>query len=291
MSSSAAAGSGNRWSPTWFRGRRDGFTVLELIIAAALLAAIMAVLLLITTRVLDAWTRAMGALSTSRTVRMGLDYLARDLEGAVFKDNGTAWLIIEPLAIGNGVEGSVWLRFFTSSSSERGGLSAVSYRLIDTNPANPASGEGKVIGLYRTAIDGERTFDEFLHELDEKAPGDFLDTASAREISSSFLGANVVSFRVDFWLREQGEKAGAWREFRLDPSVRASFPLYENGALLYLAPGFADIYLTVLSAEGVKMHEALERGVEIGMTRRELIERYGEVFSQRVSPIGRGFSN
>ena len=291
MSSSAAAGSGNRWSLTWFRGRRDGFTVLELIIATALLAAIMVVLLLITMRVLDAWTRAMGALSTSRTVRLCLDYLARDLEGAVFKDNGIAWLIVEPLAIGNGVEGSVWLRFFTSSSSERGGLSAVSYRLIDTNPAHPASGEGKVFGLYRTAIDGERTFDEFLHKLDEKTPGDFLDTASAREISSSFLGANVVSFRVDFWLREQGEKAGAWREFRLDPSARASFPLYENGALLYLAPDYADIYLTVLSAEGVKMHESLERGVEIGMTRRELIERYGEVLSRRVSPIGRGFSH
>ena len=291
MNSSQAAGSGSRCATNWFRGSRDGFTVLELIVATALLAAIMAVLLLITTRVLDAWTRAMGSLSTGRTVRMCLDYLARDLEGAVFKDNGTAWLIVEPLSMGNGVEDSVWLRFFTSSSSERGGLRAVSYRLVETNPANPASGEGKVMGLYRTAIDGERTFDEFLHELEEKAPGEFLDTASVREVSSSFLGAHVVSFRVDFWLREQSVKTGESREIRLDPSARTSFPLYENGALLYLVPDFMEIYLTVLSDEGVSLYEALERGVEVGMTRRELIERYGEVFSQRVSPIGRGFSN
>ncbi len=70
-------------SPRALPARRSGFTLLELITAMAILATLIAVLGRVLTGALGVWNRQVGQSSAGRSVRVALDLVARDLEGAV----------------------------------------------------------------------------------------------------------------------------------------------------------------------------------------------------------------
>ncbi|MSU22929.1 MAG: hypothetical protein EXS32_03800 [Opitutus sp.] len=127
-----------------------GFTILELLVAATLTAALAGVIIVVVHNVSSTWARSSGRLGADSQARLVLDQLALDLQGAQFRDDGNVWMAAEvidrtsnpgnlwaiaarnPKPTGTGANGSVslttpsiadarfgaagiWLRFFTTS--------------------------------------------------------------------------------------------------------------------------------------------------------------------------------
>jgi prepilin-type N-terminal cleavage/methylation domain-containing protein len=74
------------------RVRRAGFTLLELLLAAAITALLAALLLAVASGAMDHWNRTAGRLRAAAEARLGLDQLAQDLESAIFRADGNVWL-------------------------------------------------------------------------------------------------------------------------------------------------------------------------------------------------------
>src|SRR4051794_1066992 len=72
------------WSPV----RSKGFTLLELLVAAALTAALAGFLAIVVRNIGGTWSRASGKLSADAQARLVLDQLELDLQGALFRDDG-----------------------------------------------------------------------------------------------------------------------------------------------------------------------------------------------------------
>lgn len=72
--------------------RHSGFTVIELLVAAAITAVLAAMMLGLVTNVLNSWNRSHGALTAEAQARLVLDRLAQDLQGALYRNDGNAWL-------------------------------------------------------------------------------------------------------------------------------------------------------------------------------------------------------
>ena len=73
-------------------GKRAGFTLLELLLAATLTALLAALLLTAVSSTMAHWNRTAGRLRAAAEARLGLDQLAQDLEAAIFRADGNVWL-------------------------------------------------------------------------------------------------------------------------------------------------------------------------------------------------------
>jgi hypothetical protein len=71
---------------------RGGFTLLELMVASGITIFLVGLLVGMISTVTSGWQRVQGSLSTEAQARLILDQLASDLEGAVFKPDGSIWL-------------------------------------------------------------------------------------------------------------------------------------------------------------------------------------------------------
>lgn len=154
------------------RRRASGFTLLELLVAAAITAALAGFIALIVRNVGSTWSRASGRLSTDAEARLVLDQLALDLQGAMYRDDGNTWFAVDVLdrtsnsglwqvsatnskPTGTGANGSVlltpaniadarfgqagvWLRFFTTRRGVNDGSSGAT--LANTASAPVAVG-------------------------------------------------------------------------------------------------------------------------------------------------------
>jgi prepilin-type N-terminal cleavage/methylation domain-containing protein len=75
--------------------RRRGFTLLELLVAVVLTLGIAAVMLAVTTSTLTLWRRSQDRFSTAAQAKLALDFLERDLQAGVFReDTATTWLAV-----------------------------------------------------------------------------------------------------------------------------------------------------------------------------------------------------
>jgi prepilin-type N-terminal cleavage/methylation domain-containing protein len=71
-------------------GQRRAFTLLELLVAAALTAALAGFIAIVVNNVGSTWARTSGRMSADARARYVLDQLELDLQGAIFRDEGTA---------------------------------------------------------------------------------------------------------------------------------------------------------------------------------------------------------
>ena len=163
-----------------------GFTLVELLVAAAIAVLIAGMLIGLTTTTLTSWTRTQGVLTTENQARAALDWLERDLQGACFRADGNAWLVAtvqtDTGASGLWVNGTkpvvaslnhaavnladarfglagVWLRFFTQAqvaeSRDLEGPVAVSYQIVRRSPT-PAGSACRYL-LYRAEVTASTT--------------------------------------------------------------------------------------------------------------------------------------
>ena len=78
--------------------KRLGFTLVEVLVAIAITVGLSAVLLNITTGTLNVWHRAQDTFTTDTQVRLAMDQLQKDLDGALFRSDGATWLAVDCLA-------------------------------------------------------------------------------------------------------------------------------------------------------------------------------------------------
>ena len=75
--------------------RSPGFTLVELIVALAITAAIAGIVLAVTIHVLGLWRRAQDAFTLEAQAAIVLDHVERDLQAATFRPDGATWLAID----------------------------------------------------------------------------------------------------------------------------------------------------------------------------------------------------
>ena len=221
--------------------RASAFTIIELLVAVAITAAMAAIMLAMTTNIMSSWTRASGSLSAQTQARTALDYLQRDLERAIFRRDGNVWFAVDSLDQPNlwqesengkpqnanaGADDShwdpdqdrfgwagVWLRFFTADPD----VNAVSYQIVRRTPVQRTSVQAEVDSrarymLYRSRVDSETTFLNGYNILEQEYnpgadPGGSADGATERgaseagEVQRPSRDALLASNVVDFGIR------------------------------------------------------------------------------------------
>jgi prepilin-type N-terminal cleavage/methylation domain-containing protein len=71
---------------------KRGFTLLELLVAAAITVVLAGLMLALVTRMLNQWSQTTGRLEVAAEARLVLDQLEQDLQGAIFRADGNVWL-------------------------------------------------------------------------------------------------------------------------------------------------------------------------------------------------------
>ena len=72
-----------------------GFTLIELLVALLITAGLAVLLVSLTSGTLKVWHRAQDAFTTDTEAKLVLDALDRDLQAALFQENGANWLAVE----------------------------------------------------------------------------------------------------------------------------------------------------------------------------------------------------
>ena len=77
-------------------GRRNGFTLLELLVAVAITLLLAGIMLAVTTITLGLWRRTQDNFSSGTTAKLALDLLERDLQSAIHRADGrgNVWLAV-----------------------------------------------------------------------------------------------------------------------------------------------------------------------------------------------------
>lgn len=178
--------------------KTKGFTLLELLVAVSVGLVLAGVMLAITVGTLELWRRTQDNFTTATQARLVLDFLERDLQAAIRRDDGRTWLAVDihtaPSSLTNrgwltagaikpadltsqrylpvgeesalaearfGLSGA-WLRFITTNVEAGGSLpTAVSYQ-IARRPVSgviTANSQGAVrYSLFRAAVTPAQTF-------------------------------------------------------------------------------------------------------------------------------------
>ncbi|MEY2880825.1 MAG: hypothetical protein RLZZ15_3205 [Verrucomicrobiota bacterium] len=184
------------------RRSRRAFTLLELLVAAAITAALAAAIAVIVGNVATGWARASGRLGADSQARLVLDQLQLDLQGAMFRDDGNVWLAADildrtsnpgslwteavrnPKPTGAGANGSVilntpgladarfgkagvWLRFFTTRRGANNAASATTS--VNTGSAPVAVGY-QIIRRFAATNGANTTAQGYLLHRSEARP-------------------------------------------------------------------------------------------------------------------------
>ena len=76
---------------------QDGFTLLELLVAATITLLLAGLMLAVATNTLSLWHRTQDNFAASAQAKLVLDLVERDLQAAVFREDGNTWLAVEVL--------------------------------------------------------------------------------------------------------------------------------------------------------------------------------------------------
>ena len=76
-----------------FNPNSGAFTLVEVLLASVLMVVLAAIVLYLSNNVLESWQGATNDYAQDLEADIVLDYLARDLSGAFFRDDGKTWLI------------------------------------------------------------------------------------------------------------------------------------------------------------------------------------------------------
>ena len=108
--------------------RAKGFTVIELLVAVSVTALLSGMLLLISTQVLETQTKSTSTIETNQIAQFVLDQVQEDLQCALYRNDGNAWMAISLL---NDNENSgYWVK---PSISSNGKSPIDSLRIVDSD--------------------------------------------------------------------------------------------------------------------------------------------------------------
>jgi prepilin-type N-terminal cleavage/methylation domain-containing protein len=197
--------------------KRNGFTLMELMVAMAITVIIVTVLVSITSIAIDTWNRSRSELRAARQAKSMVDTVARDFEAFVSRPgNEYEWLTIDdsknssnnsatgsPLPSTNAKE----LIFFTAATDrykgniggadDKGGdVSCVGYQLFWKDPIDQSGTAYKTFVLNRLLVDPKPAFDQLLGKTDLTAA--FGSFSGDLQKTENFVCENVFQFTIMF---------------------------------------------------------------------------------------------
>ena len=269
---------------------RAAFTLVEVLVAIAVSAAVLTLLLVVSSQALNLWARIGGNAAAAAQGRMVLDQIEEDLASMVVQADGKVWitadvltstatsgywvaaksakpagesLILDAENIEDcrfGVAG-VWLRFFVGTNFEsRAGVKAIGYQIVRRG-ITPSSSSELAYELYRSEVSAKNTLTA---GYDISPSGNYTTGTLASDLvavsitkphRNKVLADHVVDFGVRLFRWETGE---------LRPLFPAAGDSWDNSHLSYriqegtaeqsstARPAVADVMVRILTEEGVR---------------------------------------
>ena len=271
--------------------RKNAFTLVEIMVATAVMIVLVGIVIQITSDVLRVWNRSSGKLAANAQARIALELLTQDLETAVFRNNGQQWLRVEAEAnVGTPTAGqTVALNLFSpalDSPAGPGDISAIAYRLAYA-PAYSGPNAPDTFALYRDIATPQITFDTLMSTGDSGpqkdlivgfwAPGSVIQP-------ENYLAGNIVDFKIFVYGVDpiSGEIVTINDE---DGDRELTVPyIFGGNNASTIDPIYAEIALTVLTDEGLRILELDDPLAGTGYSDvSEIVEENGEVFIRRVN--------
>ncbi len=130
---------------------RPGFTLVELLVAISITTVLVALMLSLTTNVLNLWTRQTGRLAIDSQAALIMDLVTSDLRGAMMKRDGRVWLAatIQNTQTGAGDAGGVGSNSVGASNPNATLWTAANNGIIKPGNATPnTSGSSLFLPAY-----------------------------------------------------------------------------------------------------------------------------------------------
>ncbi len=285
--------------------KTKAFTLIEMLVATAVMAILVTIVLGITTDFLNVWTKTSNKLSSSTDAKFAMDIITKDLAGAVLRNNGSEWMETALGSTGSNTYSSTntsVLTFFSAITDRNqnagaipGDICAVAYDLKEQRLFDP-NWSFNTFALYRTLVDADDTFTHFFGFTDlsagwgdtgtNKAPYDPYPSGDDPDIGN-LLVQNVVRFQILVTytdtagvqvVDDPSKTSGAQEPEHTFPVVGSASPATAFGTPLY-----ADVVLAIVSEEGAKVLDAHLSGERSDFSNlNQIIVRYGKTFTQRV---------
>ena len=286
--------------------RRSAFTLIEIMVATAVMVILVGLVIQITNEVLKVWNRSSGKLSANSEARLAMEFLTQDLETAVFRDNGMQWLRVEgPVDTGDAYANqTVALKLFApaldrpkkdaAGNDIPGDICGIAYRLAFKEAYEDS--DTKVYALYRNIVDSRTTFNDLMGSGNQEAltTGEWSESTVTDD--SNYLVTNIVDFKVIVYhlnssaavVPFNGNISGdLWQ-------VTQSY-IYggTNASLISSAqvkPLYADIILTMITDEGLEILQNMEAGrAGTGYDNAgDVVREHGQNFVRRVQFANQG---
>ena len=287
---------------------KKGFTLVELLVALAVTAIIVAMLVTITATALDGYTTSRNQVKAAREAKAAFDQMSRDLESLVVRSgNEFDWLWISteqdsPGPAGNASPNASRAVFFTAatdryngelnSAQDAGGdVSTVAYRLLFRDPVTDSDDEEFAsFILYRQLINPDETFENLLGQEDLETA--YRSFESSESDPDNFVCENIYEFSLSFVVEytennvTQTERilvvssggSDSVEDFRIKGSGIVADDdantVYANGRVVA-----ADLSLTVINDTAL---EALRNSGINQRTKETLLERNSYFFAKTI---------
>ncbi len=278
-----------------------GFTLIEIMVAVAVSAAIILFSSSVANVALRSWNKDGGRLRNNIEARAVFDTLATDLRTAIFRQSETEWLrVTYDKAVGRATTYQIpqtpWIRFFVPAldrDETAGTLSAISYRVAFDDPVE-ANGPHPVFGLYRAITDPEKTHLQAFGSP-ETVQTFWRERQASTTAPGNLVASNVIDFDLVLWYwPEENRRLGtidsntrkpkrlptgtSLRVVGMHVETEPAVPDLRHVSQLYAA----DIDLTILTDKG-----SLELGRNHA-SNKDIIQRHGYRYGGRVEFLTTG---
>lgn len=282
-----------------FKKCEDAFSLIEIMVATVVMVVLTGLVIQITSEVLKVWNRSSGKLIANAEARITMDLLTQDLETAVFRNNKMTWLESEQVSLVNpfGSESSfktTELKLFSPAidrPASTGDICGISYLLKYSDPiTGEESGNEKTFILYRNVIDPETTFENLMGQGSQESLNNTRwSNESTIDGGRNFLASNIVDFRVDFYVEDDGDLntetlVSTYSDKTVYGGDKATVGPQSNSAdALKKQLAYAEITLTVISDQALQVIQNGARAQTGYFTDEDYILANSEVFTRRVN--------
>ena len=285
---------------------QSAFTLIEIMVATVVMVILTGLVIQITSEVLKVWNRSSGKLTANSEARIVMDLLTQDLEAAVFRNNNMTWLeseqvpLDDPFGSGSNFK-TTELKLFSPAQDRPtgpGDICGISYLLKYSDPITGAeSGDERTFILYRNVIDPRTTFEDLMggEENQKKSFNNTLwsDDSTIGEKGRNFLASNIVDFRVDFYVEDDGitgtdTLVSAYTEKTVYGGDNATVgPQSSGDNALKKQLAYAEITLVIISDEALQVIQNDARAQTGYETDESYISANSEVYTRRVNFLAR----
>ncbi len=226
------------------RRRLGGFTVLELLVSAAITALLAGFIVTIVSNVSSFWTRTSGRLSAEAQARLVLDQLSLDLSSALYRDDGNVWMAADIL--NNATGGATGLWQAAAANAKPGGTGATSSLILNSaNIADARFGVGGAWLRFFTTKRGNNT---------NNAPDTFsAPVAVGYQIIRRFSGTSTASTKTAYLLHRAQARSST-----VTPPASPTTPNPQP------RPGVIDVGYNITAAAYTTSTSALNNGTITG---------------------------